>query len=91
MQIENIGFLPTSLAQGETTREVFPTRVTIMDLENESFVYGSRISKIETIQGSGRMTEVRYIIHVPDRQNIEFKITSMLAGQVDGTIELVKE
>ncbi len=90
IQVENTGFLPTSLAHGETTREVYPTRV-VLDLDNRHFLSGSRITSLPTIQGSGGMAEVRYVVHASDRDRIGFRVVSMLAGQAEGTIELAKD
>jgi len=36
------------------------------------------------------MVETRYIIYAPRRKKIDFTIVSMSAGQVEGTIDLVK-
>ncbi len=87
IQVENTGFLPTSLAQGQTTREVYPTRL-VIELHDEHFLSGARISSLPVIPGSGGMVEARYIIYAPDRKKIGFEIISMLAGQVEGTINL---
>ncbi len=89
IQVENTGFLPTSLAQGQTTREVYPTRL-VIELDDEYFLSGDRITTLAVIQGSGGMVEARYIIYAPDRKKIGFEIISMLAGQVEGTISLEK-
>lgn len=89
IQVENTGFLPTSLAHGQTTREVYPTRI-IIEMDNNCFLSGSRITNLPTIQGSCGMAEVRYVIHAQNRNRINFKVVSMLAGQAEGTIELVK-
>ncbi len=89
IQVENTGFLPTSLAQGQTTREVYPTRL-VMELEDEYFLSGARIISLPTISGSGDMVELRYVIYAPGRKKIDFEIISMLAGQIDGTINLQK-
>jgi len=89
IQVENTGFLPTSLAHGQTTREVYPTRI-IIEMDNKCFLSGSRITNLPTIQGSCGMAEVRYVIHAPNRNRIDFKVVSMLAGQAEGTIELAK-
>jgi len=87
--VENTGFLPTSLAQGQTTREIYPTRL-VMELDDEFFLSGARITTLPTLPGSGGMVETRYIIYAPGRKKIDFTIISMLAGKVEGTIELVK-
>jgi hypothetical protein len=89
IQVENTGFLPTSLAQGQTTREVYPTRL-VIELDDEHFLSGTRITSLPVIPGSGGMVEARYIIYAPDCKKIGFEIISMLAGQVEGTINLEK-
>jgi len=90
IQVENTGFLPTSLAHGQTTREVYPTRI-VVELDNKYFLSGNRITNLPTIQGSCGMAEVRYVIHAPNRDCVDFKVVSMLAGQVEGTIEFVRD
>lgn len=87
IQVENTGFLPTLLAHGRTTREVHPTRL-VMELDDESFLSGSRITNLPTIRGSGGMVELRYIVRVPEREKIDFEVVSMLAGKVKGSVEL---
>ncbi len=86
IQVENTGFLPTSLTHGQTTREVYPTRL-IIELDDEFFLSGTRITNLPVIRGSGGMVQARYIIRASRREKIHFKVVSMLAGQVKGTIE----
>jgi len=88
IQVENTGFLPTSTAHGQTTREIYPTRL-IIELDDKFFLSGTRITNLPLIRGSGGMEEVRYIIRASGRRKIDFKIISMLAGQANGTIELI--
>jgi len=87
IQVENTGFLPTVLAHGRTTREVHPTRL-VIELDDESFLSGSRITNLPAIRGSGGMVELRYIVRVPERERIDFEVVSMLAGKVKGSVEL---
>jgi hypothetical protein len=87
IQVENTGFLPTSISQGQTAREVYPTRL-IIELDNIFFLSGTRITNIPLILGSGGMEEVRYIIRSSGRKKINFEVISVLAGQLTGTIEL---
>jgi hypothetical protein len=89
IQVENTGFLPTVLEHGRTTREVNPTRL-VMELDDESFLSGSRITNLPAIRGSGGMVELRYIVRVPEREKIDFEVVSMLAGKVRGSVELPK-
>jgi hypothetical protein len=87
IQVENTGFLPTVLEHGRTTREIYPTRL-VMELDDESFLSGSRITNLTAIRGSGGMVELRYIVRVPEQQKIDFEVISMLAGKVKGSVEL---
>jgi hypothetical protein len=87
IQVENTGYLPTSLAHGQTTGEVYPTRL-VMEIKDKFFLSGTKITYLPVIQGSNGMSETRYIIHAPENKMINYKVISMLAGQVEGTIEL---
>ena len=87
IQVENTGFMPTVLEHGRTTREVHPTRL-VMELDDESFLSGSRITNLPTIRGSGGMVELRYIVRVPEQEKIDFEVISMLAGKIKGSVEL---
>ena len=87
IQIENTGFLPTVLAHGRRTGEVHPSRL-VIQLDDECFLSGRRITTLPTIRGSGGMVEERFVIRTPDRDDIDFEIVSMLAGRLDGTIKL---
>lgn len=88
IQIENTGYLPTVLAHGETTREVYPTRVVLLDLDSKAFLSGSRMTRLTAIPGSGGMKEIRYVLYVPDRKQVKVHVVSALGGTVDGTLEL---
>jgi hypothetical protein len=87
VHIENTGFLPTILSHGQRTREVHPTRL-VVKLDDKSFLSGSRITTLPTIRGSGGMVEQRFVIRAPGREEIDFEVVSMLAGRLEGTIEL---
>ena len=87
MRVENTGFLPTALSQGERTREVYPTRL-ILDVRPERLLAGTRITNLPTLAGSGGATEVRWTVYVPDQSEIGFEIVSMLGGRVVGTVDL---
>jgi hypothetical protein len=87
IQIENTGFLPTSLAQGQTSREVYATRV-ILDVPDEALLTGSRIQALAVLQGSGAMDKAHWILHCPDRTELKFECISMLAGRLQGTVTL---
>jgi hypothetical protein len=88
--VENTGFLPTVLSHGRRTRQVHPTRVTL-DIDDEHFMSGQRITTLPAIPGSGGTERVRYVVHLPDRNEVEFTVVSALAGRVADTIELEKD
>jgi hypothetical protein len=88
--VENTGFLPTVLSHGRRTRQVHPTRVTL-DIDDEHFMSGQRITTLPAIPGSGGTQWVRYVVHLPGRNEVEFTVVSALGGRVADTIELVKD
>ena len=87
LQIENAGYLPTSLAQGNVTREVHPTRVEIK-LDDKAVLSGSKRTTLSAIEGSGGMKEVRWVVHAPAMQKVQVAVTSMLGGDFETEIEL---
>jgi hypothetical protein len=89
IHVVNTGFLPTALAHGETTQEVYRTRL-ILDLEPACFLAGARTTFLPAIAGSGGIAKARYTIHVANRQEVHFKVVSMLGGQTEGTITLLQ-
>jgi hypothetical protein len=89
IHVENAGFLPTVLAHGVTTQEVYPTRV-VLDLEPQCFLAGAKVTNLPEIGGSGGTVKARYTLHAPDRREIRFQVISMLAGRVEGTIALLR-
>jgi hypothetical protein len=60
----------------------------VIELDDEFILSGTRITNLPAIRGSGGMVEVRQIVRAPSRKKIDFEVVSMLAGQVEGTIEL---
>lgn len=87
VQIENTGYLPTSLAQGNVTREVHPTRVEIK-VDDQAVLSGNKRTTLSAIEGSGGMKEVRWVIHAPARQKVQVTVTSMLGGSFEAEIDL---
>jgi hypothetical protein len=89
IHVADTGFLPTALAHGETTQEVYPTRL-VLDLEPACFLAGARTTFLPAIAGSGGIAKARYTIRAAGRQEIHFKVVSMLGGQAEGTIALLQ-
>lgn len=88
--VKNTGFLPTVLNHGRRTTEVFPTRVTV-DLDDDRFLAGQRITTLGPIPGSGGTATVRCVVYVPQAKTVELSLVSALGGQASQTIELPEE
>jgi hypothetical protein len=89
VQVENTGYLPTSLAQGNVTREVYPTRVVLTNIADKALLSGTKRTMLGPIEGSGGMKEVRWVIHAKGR--IDLEVVSMLGGTVRTNIDLKEE
>ena len=87
VQIENTGYLPTALAQGTLAREVNPTRV-VLDVDEKAILSGARRTMLESIEGSGGMKEVRYVLNGNGRQKVQVEVISTLGGTARATIDL---
>jgi hypothetical protein len=90
VQVENTGYLPTAMAQGELTREVFPTRVEL-ELRAEAVLSGLPRTTLATIPGSGGMREARFVVNGKGLNTVDVVVTSMLAGTVFAEVRLVEE
>ncbi|NQV34229.1 MAG: hypothetical protein HQ515_16160 [Phycisphaeraceae bacterium] len=87
IQIENTGFLPTSLSQGQRTREVYPTRL-ILDVPDTALLTGQKIQALDVMEGSGAMSKAHWVLHCPGQTDLKFQVVSMLAGRLQGTVTL---
>ena len=87
VQIENSGYLPTSLAQGGVTREVHPTLVELK-LEEKAILSGTKRTTLDAIAGSGGMKEVRWVVHARNTSKVGVTVKSTLGGSFDAEIEL---
>ncbi len=88
--IKNTGFLPTVLSHGRRTGEVFPTRLTV-DIDDDCFLAGQRITTMSTIPGSGGTATVHCVIHAPEIRTLKLSVVSALGGQAKQTIKLSEE
>jgi len=87
LQIENTGYLPTALAQGELSREVYPTRV-VLSVDDQRILAGTKRPLLGPIAGSGGMREVRWVIQGQGLPKLEVEVVSMLGGTVQTSLEL---
>jgi hypothetical protein len=88
VQIQNTGYLPTSLAQGEISHEVHQTRVEMINVDDAQILSGRKRTMLGTIPGSGGMQEARWILSGRGKNRIQLRVTSMLGGVIEEAIEL---
>jgi hypothetical protein len=86
VQVENTGYLPTALAQGGLTREVYPTRV-VLKTEDKFILSGDRITMVNAIQG-GATKDVRWVVRAKGAKKLEVEVISMVAGRTQTSVEL---
>jgi hypothetical protein len=89
VQVENTGYLPTTLAQGGQTREVNPTRV-VLKTDQKFLLSGERTTMLNAIQ-AGEMKEVRWIVRAKGAKKLDVEIISVLAGRTQASVELKEE
>lgn len=90
VDIANRGYLPTALAQGELSREVNATRVTLQVAE-KSILSGTRRVMLGTLAGSGGREKARWILNGRDLPNARVEVVSALGGSAEVTLELNPE
>lgn len=86
-KIKNTGYLPTVLAHGERTGEVFPTRVEI-NVTQDNILAGIAKSRIGPLEGNGGRAEVRWVLRAKNGEKITILVISALGGSVEREIEL---
>jgi hypothetical protein len=79
-EIENSGFLPTSLFQGVTSRSVKPTMVQL-EVEPEAIISGSsKTSFFQSLNGSGNRQKYEWLIKGKAGDKIDLKVVAQKAG-----------
>ena len=79
-EVENTGFLPTSLAHSVTARAVKPTMVQLQ-VAPESIISGNQKTNfIQTLAGSGERTKFEWLIKAKAGDNVELKVVSQKGG-----------
>lgn len=87
-EVENTGFLPTSLAHGVTARAVKPTMVQLQ-VAPESVISGSqKTSFIQTLAGSGDRAKFEWLIKGKSGDSVELKVVSQKGGTARRSVVL---
>ncbi len=86
--VENVGFLPTALAQGVTARSVKPVMVQL-GVPPESIVTGSeKTTFIPTLAGAGSRQSFEWVITGKPGSAVTLKVVSQKAGTDSATLTL---
>jgi len=89
VEVENTGFLPTSLRHGQTSRSVGPTFVQIQ-VEPEAILTGAdKTTSMGTLNGSGTRGEtVTWVIRGREGAQVEIRLHSQKSGRDTATVTL---
>ncbi len=79
-EVENAGFLPTSLSHGVTSRSVRPTMVQL-GVKPETIISGNaKTNFFQALAGSGKRQKYEWLIKGKSGDKIELKVVSQKAG-----------
>ncbi len=87
-EIENSGYLPTSLQHGVVSRAVQPTTVRIQ-VDPQSILTGDpKSSTVQRLEGSGSRAKFSWVIQSNNGQSIEIWVRSQKGGTDTATVTL---
>ncbi|MCP4725846.1 MAG: hypothetical protein GY863_12455, partial [bacterium] len=90
-EIQNNGFLPTSLQHGVVSRSVRGTMVQL-GLDPDDIISGNRKTEyFNKLDGSGNVVEYEWLIKGRSGQNIELKVVSQKGGTAKTTLTLPRQ
>jgi len=88
VEVENVGFLPTSLRHGQTSRSVGPTFLQIQ-VDDKSILSGAaKTASVGVLAGSGTRDEVTWVIRGQAGATVEIKLHSQKSGRGTATVTL---
>lgn len=87
-QVANDGYLPTLSAMGQRARWPRPVRVELKLGRDQQLAAGRAVQQLGPIAGSGRSTELTWLVVAPAGSTVTLEAASPLAGQASQTITL---
>ena len=87
-QVANDGYLPTQSAMGQRARWTRPVRVELKTSREQQLAAGRAVQLVASIAGSGRSTELTWLVVAPAGSTVTLEAASPLAGQASQTITL---
>jgi hypothetical protein len=87
-EVENTGFLPTSLRQGQTSRAVGPTLLQIQ-VDDQTILTGEdKTIRMGVLSGSGTRESHTWVIQGRQGAQVEIKLLSQKSGNDTATVTL---
>lgn len=88
VEVENTGFLPTSLQHGTRSRAVGPTFVQIQ-VEDDAILSGAeKTTSVGVLAGSGSREKVTWVIKGTEGAQLQIKLHSQKSGRDTSTVTL---
>jgi hypothetical protein len=88
VEVENTGFLPTSLQHGVRSRSVGPTFVQIQ-IDDDAILSGAeKTATVGVLAGSGSRGKITWVIRGTEGAQLEIKLHSQKAGRDNSTVTL---
>ena len=87
-EIENSGFLPTSLQHGVTSRSVQPTMVQIQVPTEDILTGDSKTEYVQALAGSGARESFSWVIRGRQGATVEIRLRSQKGGTDTATVTL---
>ena len=88
VQVENTGFMPTSLQHGSRSRSVGPTLLQIQIDDDDILSGAAKTASVGILAGSGSRGEVSWFIRGREGAEVTITLRSMKAGHDTATITL---
>jgi hypothetical protein len=87
-EVENVGYLPTALAQGVTARAVAPVMVQL-GIDPDALVTGDAMTSfIPALAGSGSRKSFSWLVRGRHGQEVELRVVAQKAGSATTTVTL---
>lgn len=87
-EVENAGFLPTSLRHGQTSRSVGPTFLQIQIDDDDILSGADKTARIGVLAGSGSRESVTWVIRGQEGARVEIRLHSEKSGRDTATVTL---
>jgi len=88
VEVENEGFLPTSLRHGQISRSVQPTTVQIQVPQEDILTGADKTSRITVLDGSGAREKFTWVIRGREGSQVEIKLRAQKGGTDSATVTL---